>query len=240
MFGKKRKIYNNTVRSIIENAYDIVTDRNKNENFPDTFAFLRIIDQAVSLRLNENEAAMYVSSGYIVGIYAHHMQDEADALFEIFRLQCSKGIELGLIRQDYANIFIQWIENSKEGKSFQLNASLDKWTTDYEIPDATKMVLKYRPEINKVIMECPTRNVEFLSSIYEVISDNPQISQQQLSDYIKDICSPFDSDRLNKYYVTILKDDYLKAQEYCRVLEILGNTVDPEKVKDIILWDDDT
>ncbi len=80
LFKNKRKQFNGLVDTKLNNDYQIQT--RDNSKFPGVIAYLEFLDIAVSARMNETEAAMYIATMYFCGLCKHGHAQEASALLQ--------------------------------------------------------------------------------------------------------------------------------------------------------------
>ena len=85
LFKNKRKQFNGLVDTKLNNDYQIQT--RDNSKFPGVIAYLEFLDIAVSARMNETEAAMYIATMYFYGLCKHGHAQEARRLIPLTQVR---------------------------------------------------------------------------------------------------------------------------------------------------------
>ncbi len=101
MFGifRNRKKFNGDVDVKVNTEYDIKT--RDNPNFPAVVGYLNILDHAWSMKMTEDEAAMFVATLYLSGLLKHGLLQEADLLDRRLSKVTQFGFERGTIAQHH-------------------------------------------------------------------------------------------------------------------------------------------
>ncbi|BBA36985.1 putative uncharacterized protein [Methylocaldum marinum] len=99
MFGfGKRKKYNGTVDTKLNNEYQIAT--RDNPRFPGALAYLELIDNAWKAKMSEDEGALYIATLYYCGLIKHGFHPESSSLHSRIQSIVALGLSKGLISQE--------------------------------------------------------------------------------------------------------------------------------------------
>jgi hypothetical protein len=80
-FGNRKRIeYNATVKSILEDYFEIDTDSDRNPKFFGILSFLRLIDEGWFAKLNAHEIAGSIFLSYYEGLLQKHKDECKDQL----------------------------------------------------------------------------------------------------------------------------------------------------------------
>ena len=104
-------------------------------------------------------------------------------------------------------------------------------TSDY--PEA-EIAIKYRPEINSFWAICSKQSEEIQLLVLAKLNTSPSIEIGDLSEFydslIADQSSPFSDDNLNKAYSELRLLDNKLAEEFVRIVKLLGPGIDVDHV----------
>lgn len=109
-FGRKRKLYNGTVDTKLNNEYQIPT--RDNPKFPQVLAYLNLIDNAWGANFSEDEAALYIATLYYCGILKNGDHTEAGGLFSRIQSIVQFGLSRGMISEKVGSAVLRDIQKA--------------------------------------------------------------------------------------------------------------------------------
>jgi hypothetical protein len=96
LFGGDEKRFRASVDLKLNNEYRVVTDHDKNKNFPGLFKYIEAIDLVKKAGMNEDESAMHMATVYCCGLVKDGQIESAnelkDSIIKISNFGLSKGI----------------------------------------------------------------------------------------------------------------------------------------------------
>lgn len=128
--GDKRKKYNGTVDTKLNNEYQICTNNSQNQSFPGVIKYFELIDAAWNEKMNVDEAALYIATLYWAALFENGKTKEAKPVRARIESVGKFGLEKGMISQKWWNKFYSAIETVTERFEAKKPPSYDEFDDD--------------------------------------------------------------------------------------------------------------
>ena len=100
--------------------------------------------------------------------------------------------------------------------------------------EKAKLVIEYRPEIKEGFMSIKNYPEQFKIRFLEILENNPQIGIKTLLNKVNDECRewnyPYDNGKLNKSILIARQYGKEAEEEFVKIVEMLGDSVDVENI----------
>jgi hypothetical protein len=100
--------------------------------------------------------------------------------------------------------------------------------------EKAKLAMEYRPELKEGFKSIKDYPKQFKIRFFEILENNPQIEIKALLNKVNDEYRewnyPYDSDELNKSVLEARQYGKEAEEEFLKIIEMLGDSVDAENI----------